>query len=210
MNRRLFAGALITTSFFLPANASAQESSPVASPAASPAATAPRNILSDQPGFVRAVLREFKVTEAGYADVLEGGLVLLQTSGAAFDRVENASQALDYLTTAFPESLGASEVTRVSLDEPGDEQVGLEVRVTPQGQPGISEIVVVIAITRKDRFLQVLLGGGLEPGWDTIHHVADAVGGRWPAEDLWRILPGAGDVPPGLAIAEEREILPGE
>jgi len=105
------------------------------------------------------------------------------------------------MATAFPASLGASVVVEVPLDGPGDERVGVEVRVTPPGQSGISEIVVLIAITRMHRFVQVLLGGGLEPGWETIHHVTNVVGGRWPAEDLWQMVPGAEDVPPGLAPA---------
>ncbi len=111
MNRRLFTGALVTASFTLPTKTVARESSP----AASPAADAARYILSDQPGFVHAVLRDFKVTDEGYASVLEGGLAVLQTSGAEFDSVENASKALNYLTTAHPESLasGGSTVAEV-------------------------------------------------------------------------------------------------
>ncbi len=102
------------------------------------------------------------------------------------------------------------------LGEPGDERAGLEVHVTPAG--GLAQNVVVLSIMiRKDRFLQMLIGGGLEvaeegfePGWDTMAQVGNAVDPRWPSEDAWDMVPEAADVPAGLAIAEEREVLPGE
>lgn len=63
-------------------------------------------------------------------------------------------------------------------------------------------------MTRSDRFFQVLIGGGLEADQSPIRLVSDVFGRRWPAEDLWQMVPGAENVPPGLAMAEERNVLP--
>lgn len=219
MNRRVFASALAGVPFAVAANASAQESSPIASPAASPTASAAtKHPLSGQPGFIRAVLRNFEVTAEGSANVLDGGLVLLQTSVSEFDTADNASQALNYLATALPASLGSdenggatgSEVSEIALGDPGDERIGLEVLVLFAEGTLFERLAVVVAIIRKDRWVEILLGGGLEPGWDVIAQVGNAVDSRWPSDDVWQMVPTVEEVPAGLQVAEEREVLSGQ
>ncbi len=218
MNRRVFTSAVASAPFAIAANASAQESSPVASPAASPEAREVRkHPLSDQPGFIQAVLRYFEATEEGIANVLEGGLVLFQTSVSEFDTVDNASQALNYLATALPQSLQSEEngatgtdIFDVELGDPGDERIGIEVLVTFAEGALFDQLAMVAALIRKDRWVEILLGGGLEPGWDVISEVGNTVDSRWPSEDVWQMVPEIEDVPAGLAVSEEREVLPGE
>jgi hypothetical protein len=214
MNRRVFASGLAVTSFAFATRASAQEASPGASPEATVVA---RYILSDQPGFVRAVVRNFQVTEDGSASILEGGPVLMQTSGAEFETPGDASNGLNYLRTALPASLGAEnagatgvETEEISVGEPGEERFGMQIDVTFAEGAVFQELAFGALVIRNDRVLQVLLAGGLEPGWDAIQQSGNATEGRWPSSDLWQSVPDVEDVPVSLAVSEEREVLPGQ
>ena len=212
MNRRLFASTLVTATFALSAKASAQESSPAASSESTPASTSPLVAL---PGFVRAVTRSFEVTEEGVAAVLEGGLVLLETSGVEFDSADNASSAMDSLKEELPNSLGAtsagatgSEVTVVEIGEQGEERVGLDVKITFPAGALFQELAAAIVLVRKENYVQVLLGANLLGAMTQVAEVAAGLDERWPSDDLWDLVPTVDDLPVGMAVTSENEILP--
>jgi hypothetical protein len=212
MNRRLFASALVTASFALSARASAQDSTPDASPEST--ITTSSTLLS-QPGFMRAVSRDFEVTEEGAAAVLEGGLVLLQTYGVEFDTAVHASSALGVLKDTLPGSLGAtsagasgSEITEASIGEPGDERVGLDVKITFPPGALFQELAAAIVLVRKDRFLQALTGANLMGAMTQVAEIATTLDERWPSDDLWDLVPTIDDLPVGMAVTSEDEILP--
>lgn len=216
MNRRLFAGTLITATFALSAKASAQDSTPAGSPEASPTATVTTSsTLAAQPGFVRAVSRNFEVTVEGAASILEGGLVLLQTYGVEFDTAVHASSALGVLKDTLPDLLGAtsagasgSEITEASIGEPGDERVGLDVKITFPAGSLFQELAAAIVLVRKDRFVQALTGANLMGAMTQVAEIATSLDERWPSDDLWDLVPTVDDLPVGMAVTNEEEILP--
>jgi len=213
MNRRLFAGTMITASLALTTRAAAQDSTPAASPEAEASVA---STLISQPGFVRAVARDFAVTEEGVSAVLEGGLVLLQSYGVEFDTPDNASGALSTLQEALPDLLSAtsagasgSDISEVSIDELGDERIGFDVAITfPEGSV-FKELAAAVVLVRKETFVQALVGANLSGAMTQVADIAAGIDERWPSDDLWDVVPAIEDLPAGMAVQNEQEIPSG-
>ena len=209
MNRRLFAGSLLGTSLALPvARANAWQ-------AATPAAE--RVPISSQPGFVRSVSRAYRLPDPSFSDVMRGGLLGLQVSGIEFDSPDDASAALAYLAGELPgyfartiEDVTGQETVEEDVDPLGDEISVQSVTLSFPEKDVIGELLFGIVLVRKDEFLQAAAGYGIEDATSQTMDVLAALDDRWPDDDLWAMVPEPADVPDGLELVEEEELLPGE
>jgi hypothetical protein len=209
MNRRLFAGSLLGTSLALVvARVSARQ-------AATPAAE--RVPISQQPGFVRSVSRIYRLPDPSFSDVMRGGLLGLQVSGIEFDTADNASAAVAFLAGELPgyfartvEGVTDFDVVEEDVDPMGDEQSVQTVALSFPEQDVISELLFGIVLVRKDNLIQAAAGYGIEDATSQTLDVLAALDDRWPDGDLWAMVPESADVPDGLELSEEEELLPGE
>ena len=215
MNRRLFAGTVVAATLSLSVvRASAQKSTPDATPEAE----SPNKIpLSSQPGFIKAVVRSFQVEDPEFEDLFGGKLFGVSGTGAEFDTPEHASETLALIAEVAPEKLylgldGAIDSESVEIEgfDVGDESLALSISVFfPEGDV-FQELLIGMAMVRKEQFLQIVIGYSLEEAAEQSIALVEVLDDRWPSDDLWEMAPTASDVAENMSLDEEKELLPGE
>jgi hypothetical protein len=167
--------------------------------------------FADVPGLVQVVFRGFEASQAGFMDILTGGLMIAAGYGAEFERPDDASRAIDILSTTLVDTyLDNVEGTpgnpvEASIGRLGDERLGLATTIALDDDEFYEEIVVGVVLVRKGRFLQVLLGGSTMGPLSQLTQISAAVDARWPSDDAWDIVPELADMPVGMVLDSEEE-----
>jgi hypothetical protein len=169
----------------------------------------------DDPGGVQgveqAVYRSFEASEAGFMDIMTGGLVIAAVIGIEFDAAENASRAVDLMAESFTELYAenvegtASETVEASVGRLGDERVGMATTFRLDDDDFIEEFVLGTIVVRKDRYLQVLIGASTMGPLSQLAQISEDLDSRWPSDDVWDIVPELADMPVGMVLDEEDE-----
>lgn len=186
----------------------------MATPTATPEDSDTDDEIIRLPGYVDSVTRSFWIADPGF-DVLFGGLLGVAAAGVEFDSDDDASAAIeaamdayeDYVTgniASDPESQVTDfETVPVSIGRLGDERSARATTLFMEDEEFFESMVVVVAVIRKDRWLQMLVGLGVTGVTKPLVDIAEELDDRWPSGDLWDIVPTLDDMPPGMAIEDE-------
>lgn len=167
--------------------------------------------FADVPGLVQVVFRGFEASQAGFMDILTGGLMIAAGYGAEFERPDDASRAIGILSTklvdTYLDEVGGTPGNPVeaSVGRLGDERLGLATTIALDDDEFYDEVVVGIVLVRKGRFLQVLLGGSSMGPLSQLAQISAAIDARWPSDDTWDIVPELADMPVGMVLDPEEE-----
>jgi len=170
-------------------------------------------------GFVRSVTRNFERQNPGLADVLGGVMLGIATLGTEFDTPDNASETLSFLRTEYPVflrhglevvsgfTIKTFTIAETSLGSIGNERTALQIESELIGAP-FDRLSFAVCLVRKDRFLQLMLGYSVMGAISPVADLVATLDQRWPSADLWAMMPTLEDMPPGMSVTDEGELLP--
>jgi len=167
--------------------------------------------FTDAPGLVLAVHRVFEASQAGFMDILAGTLIIAAGYGAEFESPVDASRAIDFLAESLVETFTEDvegtpgSVIEASVGRLGDERLGLATMIELDDDEFYEEVVIGTVFVRKDRFLQVLVGGSTMGPLSQLAQISTSIDPRWPSNNVWDIVPELADMPVGMVLDSEDE-----
>jgi hypothetical protein len=208
LTRRMLAGALLVPAM-VARGVGAQ--TPEASPFVDDV-----NILPDPetfPGFVASASRRFQLTEPR-PEILEGGPVGFIVTGIQFDSEENAEGFTTQLSAQLPDTLMDALTAGNSVEESGiqvsqssqstNDASRLELSITLSlDDEMVDSVAVAVVLVQKGDQVQTWFGLGIADVIGPLGDLVDVLDDRWPASDLWALVPTLDDVPPGMSLVEE-------
>lgn len=162
-------------------------------------------------GIERGVYRSFEASEAGFADIVTGGLLFAIGIGFEVDTLEIAKRAISSLSESLIDIYadgveGTRDATvNVSVGRLGDERLGSATNFTLNNDKFFEEFTLGTVVVRKERFIQVLIGASTFGPISELAAIADDIDSRWPSDDLWASVPELSDMPVGMVLDEEDE-----
>jgi hypothetical protein len=144
-------------------------------------------------------------------NLLTGGLMIAAGYGAEFETPDDASSAIDFLAELLVETYledvdgTPGNPVEASIGRLGEERLGQATMIRLDEDEFFEEVVLGITLVRKQRFLQILMGGSSMGPLSQLAQISSDIDSRWPSDDLWSIVPELADMPTGMVLESEEE-----